>query len=129
MRVPSRRSFMMGSYPKLDSEPDCGRGPPTSDAEEQPLSKVQRQLGIEDLLSGALDVVLHPVVLHRPRVGVVQGEAAAVVVVAGLPDRADRDDVLVPPADSKALGHDIADLAIADGKGPAEVGVPDEGDF
>src|SRR5688500_7875728 len=81
-----------------------------SNAEEEWLAGIGRGVRVGALLGAGLDVGLHAEVLHGPGLGVAGHEAGAVVVVAGLTDRADGDDVLVPPSDSELLGHHVVHL-------------------
>ena len=68
-------------------------------------------------------------VLDRPRLGVADHEAGAVVVVAGLAHAAHGDDVAVAAADAELLRHHVVHLAVADREGLAQVAVPDERDL
>ena len=61
-------------------------------AEEQAVAEVALEVGREDLLRRAVDVVGDALELEGALLGVVDRVARAVVVVAGLADRADRDD-------------------------------------
>ena len=70
-------------------------------------AEVAGQLGVEDLPGARLDVVGDPVVLGQLRLGVVDDEARAVVAVARLPHRADRDHVLVPSPEGEPGGHHL----------------------
>ena len=78
------------------------RGSPAYTPEEQALAEVQREVRVEDLLRGRLDVVRRRGGTRRAARRCRRHEAGAVVAVARLADRADRDDVLVAAPEPEA---------------------------
>ena len=85
------RQRVTGVRPRYRAGP---ANPSGGDADEQAVGEVALELRAQDLVGGGLDVVLDALELERLLLGVVDGEAGAVVVVAGLAHRTDADDVL-----------------------------------
>src|SRR5690349_2136931 len=63
-------------------------------ADEEAVAEVPLELALEDLHRRRLDVVLDALEVELAALGVENGVARAVVVIARLPDRADAHDVL-----------------------------------
>src|SRR5690348_160949 len=82
---------MVGAFYSASTQPATAR--PLLDADIQAVSEVALELGFQDLLGCALDVVLDALEVEALLVGIVDRVARAVVVVAGLADRADAHDV------------------------------------
>src|SRR5262245_19400448 len=77
-----RRRWSQSAEPVEPAEPAALLN--RSDAQEQPVAEVSLEVGREDLLRGTVDVVRDPLALEGALLGVVDGVARAVVVVAGL---------------------------------------------
>ena len=94
--------------------------------EQSRAETVAQSFGVEDLLGRGRHIVLNPFELEVPGVGVEDRVAGARVMVAGLPHRADRDDVAKLGVNLELLGNDLVDPLLAERVRLAQVRVADE---
>src|SRR5580658_5591034 len=90
------------------------------------MREVPLEACAEHLVRGELDVVLDALELELLLVRVVDRVARAVVEVAGLADRADRDDVLLVRLELEIHARELLDRRPREREHLAEVGVADE---
>ncbi len=125
---PKMLAALRGELGLLDRTAGRQYGLRTLDAREEPGAEAVGQARlVEDPLRGCGDVVLHALELEVALARVVDRVAGPGIVIPGLPDRPDRDDVPELRMHLEVLGDDLIDAFASQRVRLAQMGVTDEG--